>query len=76
MKWFHKEDGGLIILNRHISPVYNHGYAIGQCLICQERWFFTGICEDTVVIKAPDKDFVHFSDLPEDLQAAALDEML
>jgi len=75
-RWFHKEDGGLITVERHVSPAYDHGCATAYCSACDERWLFTGIRKGAIVITVSDKDFGRFSDLSEGLQAAALSEML
>lgn len=77
MRWFHKKDGGLIKLEYYISPNTGYGYAGGQCSVCNERWFFAGVSEDNkVAIKSSGEKFVRFSELPEDLQAVALSELL
>lgn len=68
-RWFHKEDGGLIQLDNFPQP---------RCSICGATWDFGffGHLSMALTEAGDDTAWTHFSDLPEDLQAAALSEML
>lgn len=66
MKWFHDKDGGLIEIPA--SADYYHIYA--QCSICGMEW------DGREGWVPATSDWIPFSGLSENLQAAALAEML
>lgn len=72
MKWFHKKDGGLIKVP--LDPYFS----LARCSICKKQWSWSyiGSSKEPMKIGGRPSDWASFSDLPEDLQAAALEEML
>jgi len=73
-RWFHKKDGGLI-KPKNQPEAHLFGFSDAYCSVCEACWYFYGFDkEKTAGGRIP--DWVHFSDLPEDLQSVALAEML
>jgi len=76
MRWFHKEDGGLMIARDYYMPLYNESSTGPIQYIEANFGHVCAMCDYLVYNPSTDPSCARFSDLPEDLQATALGEML
>jgi len=73
-RWFHKEDGGLMVEDTIFLPLYDDGKNPQEIKV--RFGYVCAMCGYKNRDPEWGQNCIHFSDLPENLQAAALGEML